>query len=58
MTSVTSTALQLKFVFVTSFLLLGHLRDVPYSKIDFWNHLMNFNFYEHLLVEDQKCASK
>ena len=31
MTSVTSTALQLKFVCVTSFLLLGRLRDLPHS---------------------------
>ena len=30
MTSVTSTALQLKFVFVMSFLFLGQLRDLPH----------------------------
>ena len=30
MTSVTSTAFQLKFVCVTSFLLLGQLRDLPH----------------------------
>ena len=34
-TSVTSAALQLQFVFVTSFLLLGQLRDLPHSKNDF-----------------------
>ena len=32
MTSVTSTDLQLKLVCVTSFLLLGQLRDLPHSK--------------------------
>ena len=32
MTSVTSTALELKFVCVTSFLLLVRLRDLPRSK--------------------------
>ena len=32
MTSVTSTALQLKFVCVTSFLLLGQLRDLTHLK--------------------------
>ena len=35
MTSVTSTALQLKLVFVTSFLLLGKLCDLPHSKNGF-----------------------
>ena len=53
MISVTSTALQLKFVSVASFLLFGQLRDLPNSKNDFWTHLLNFNFYEHLLVNDQ-----
>ena len=49
-----STALQLKFVCVTSFvLLLGQLRDLPHSKSDFWTHLMNLIFYEHLLVKGQ-----
>ena len=33
--SVTSTALQLKVVFVTSFLLLGQLHDLPHSKNGF-----------------------
>ena len=33
MTSVTSSALQLKFVCVTSFLLLDQLRDLPHSKM-------------------------
>ena len=32
MTSLNSTAFQLKFVFVTSFLLLGKLRDLSHSK--------------------------
>ena len=35
MTSVTSTDLLLKFVFVTSFLLLGQFHDLPHSKNDF-----------------------
>ena len=55
MTSVTSTALHLKFIYVTSFLILGQLRDLPHSKKDFWAHLWNFKFYDYLLV---KCASK
>ena len=59
MTSVTSsTALQLKFVFVTLFLHLGQLRDLPHSKNDFWTHLWNFKFYERLLIKGQYCTSK
>ena len=44
MTSVTSTALQLKFVFVRSFLLLGQLRDLPHSKNDFERTYGTLNF--------------
>ena len=56
---VISVALQLKCVCVTSFfLLLGQLRGLPYQKNNFLSHLMKFNFYKHLLVEDQLCASK
>ena len=51
LTSVTATALQLKFVSVTSFLLLGQLRDLPHQKNDFWSLLWNFKFYEHLLLK-------
>ena len=40
LTSVTSIALQLKFVYVTSFLLLGQLRDLPHSKKWLLNSLM------------------
>ena len=49
-----TSALQLKLIVrdVIS-LLLGQLRDVPHSKNDFWTHLMNLKFYEHLLVKDQ-----
>ena len=43
--SLTSTALQLKFVSVKSFvLLLGQLRDFLHSKSDFSTPLMNFYF--------------
>ena len=51
----TSTALQLKFVYMTSFvLLLGQLRDLTsLKKHDFWTRLMDFIFYEHLLVKGQ-----
>ena len=52
-TFVASTALQLKFVFVTSFLLLGQLRDMPHSKKWLLNSLWNFEFYEHLLIKGQ-----
>ena len=46
------TALELHFVCVTSFFLyLGQLRDLAHSKNDFWTHLMNLKFYEHLLVK-------
>ena len=51
--SVTITALQLKFVRVSSFLLLGQLRELPHPKSDFWNHLINFKLFENLLVKDQ-----
>ena len=40
MTSVTSTALQLKFVYVTSLVLLGQLRDLPHAKKWLLNSLM------------------
>ena len=40
LTSVTSIALQLKFMYVTSFLLLGQLRDLPHLKKWLLNSLM------------------
>ena len=66
MTSVTSTALKLKFVYVTSFLLLGQLCDLTHlkKKNDFLTHLWNLKFtvygtlnllkIKKLLVKDQQ----
>ena len=49
--SVTSYALNFKFVHVTSFvLLLYQLSDLPHLKNEFWTDLMNFKLFEHLLV--------
>ena len=55
--SVKSTALQLKFAFVTSFLFLGQLRDLPQAKKKWLLNLWNFKFYEDLLVNSVHLSS-
>ena len=54
----TSIALQLKFMYVTSFLLLGQLRDLPHSKK--MTSELTYGiliFYEDLLVNSVHLSS-